>query len=194
MQDIMGYVQEYLKKLSKVFEEIEITGHDGTSLSLSDSYSLLLRRIKKVQETDNKLMFIGNGGSAAIASHQAIDFWKNGKVPATAFNDVSLLTCLSNDYGYEFVFEKPIEMFGKKDDILFAISSSGKSQNIINGVKAAKKNKCFVVTLSGFSSSNPLRSLGDINFYVPSPLYGHVEITHGTLLHMLLDAHMGVKI
>ena len=56
------------------------------------------------------MIFIGNGGSAAIASHQAVDYWKNGGMRAIAFNDASLLTCISNDFGYPQVFEKPIEM------------------------------------------------------------------------------------
>ena len=147
-----------------------------------------------MKATGNKIIFIGNGGSAAIASHQAIDYWKNGEIPAVAFNDASMLTCLGNDYGYEYVFEKPINMFANKGDILISISSSGKSKNIINAVKAAKKKELFVITMSGFSKLNPLRSHGDLNFYVSSNVYGHVEITHLVFCHTILDAYLQTRL
>ena len=132
-------------------------------------------------------MFIGNGASAAISSHMSTDYWKNGGMRAIAFNDSSLLTCISNDYGYPYVFEKPIEMFADPGDILMAISSSGKSENIINGVKAARSKKCGVITFSGFSPDNPLVKSGDYNFHVSSPDYGPVEIIHLSICHCICD-------
>ena len=140
-----------------------------------------------------KMMFIGNGGSAAIASHMAIDFWKNGGVPALAFNDGPLLTCISNEYGYARVFEKPIEMFAKGGDLLFAISSGGRSENILNGVAAARAKGCRVITMSGFDDGNPLSSRGDVNFYVASSQYGPVEVAHQYICHWILDTVIAVK-
>ena len=135
----------------------------------------------------NKVVIIGNGGSASIASHIVTDFVKNLNVPAISFSDSSLLTCLSNDLGYERVFSAPIALLGKKGDILFAISSSGKSKNILNAVSEAKRIGCFVIGFSGFSAKNPLRRLGNINFYVPSSSYGAVEITHLAICHAIVD-------
>ena len=137
---------------------------------------------------NKKLIFIGNGASAAIASHMSTDYWKNGGMRAIAFNDSSLLTCISNDYGYKHVFEKPIEMFADEGDILMAISSSGKSENILRGTQAARSKKCSVITFSGFSPENPLSQTGDYNFYVASPSYGQVEIIHLTICHCICDA------
>jgi len=134
-----------------------------------------------------KIIFIGNGGSASIASHMATDFLKNLRIPALAFNDGSLLTCLGNDLGYEQVFAVPIGMLAQKGDILFAISSSGRSKNILQAVNQAKKKGCLVISLSGFSSRNPLRDKGDINFYVPSSEYGPVEVTHLAICHAITD-------
>jgi D-sedoheptulose 7-phosphate isomerase len=99
------------------------------------------------------------------------------------------LTCLSNDYGYEFVFEKQVEFHARKGDVLVAISSSGKSVNILNAVKAARKIGCSVMTFSGFDKQNPLAKLGDLNFYVDSKEYGFVEVGHVALMHAMLD-HM----
>lgn len=194
MGDNMNYSKKYLEKLSQVFDEVEIKDSNGKNRLLDDTISEIVKKIRRLKKYDNKVIFIGNGGSAAIASHQSIDYWKNGNIPAVAFNDASLLTCLSNDYGYEYIFEKPVDMFAKKGDILIAISSSGKSKNIINAVEVAKKKEVFIITMSGFSKSNPLRKTGDLNFYVPSNVYGHVEITHLTLAHTILDTHLKTKL
>jgi D-sedoheptulose 7-phosphate isomerase len=134
-----------------------------------------------------KIMFIGNGASAAMASHMAADFLKNGGVRTISFNDGPLLTCLGNDYGYRHVFEKPVEIMADAGDILVAISSSGKSENILRGVEAAKTKSCAIITLSGFDEANLLSRSGDINFYVPSPKYGPVEIAHQFIGHCVLD-------
>ena len=98
--------------------------------------------IKEMEQNGNCIYFAGNGGSAGIASHLSLDFWKNANVKAMAFNDSSSLTALGNDIGYDFVFSKAIEMFAKPGDMLIAISSSGNSQNIINAVNLAKEKKC----------------------------------------------------
>ena len=78
-------------------------------------------------------------------------------------------------------------MFGDKGDILFAISSSGKSENILQAVQSARLKGCKVVTLSGFKKNNPLSLLGDFNFYVPSDSYGPVEIMHHSICHCLVN-------
>ena len=114
----------------------------------------------------------------------------HGVARAVAFNDPSLLTCVSNDFGYAHVFEKPIEMFADAGDVLIAISSSGKSENIVRGVEAARRTGCRIITLSGFRPDNPLRRLGELNFWVPTDSYGHVEITHLALCHAVVDAIM----
>jgi D-sedoheptulose 7-phosphate isomerase len=144
-----------------------------------------------MHERGNRLFFIGNGGSAGICSHLAVDFSKNGGMRALALNDSSMLTCIGNDYGYEHVFEKQIEWQARSGDIVIAISSSGRSANILNGVKAARAQGSAVYTLSGFGADNPLRKTGDVNFYLADLSYGIVEIGHLTILHMVLDLEMG---
>jgi D-sedoheptulose 7-phosphate isomerase len=142
----------------------------------------------------NKLIFVGNGGSAAIASHMATDYSKNGGVRSLALNDGSMLTCLGNDLGYDQVFAKQLELHARAGDLVIAISSSGRSPNILNAVNAARDAKCKVVTLSGFTPDNPLRALGDINFYLASDRYGFVEIGHLTICHAVLDFICGLRV
>lgn len=173
--------------LKKLFDDVVATKKNGTVFPLDKALEDVIRMIVKQAKSCKKLLFIGNGGSASIASHMATDFCKNANLPALAFNDSSLLTCLSNDLGYEQVFGKPLELFANKGDILFAISSSGKSRNILRGVKAARIKGAAIITFSGFKNNNPLRKTGDINFYAPSTEYGHVEITHLSLCHCLAD-------
>ena len=139
----------------------------------------------------NKIMFIGNGGSAGIASHLAIDFSKNGGLRSLAFNDASALTCLGNDLGYDNVFAKQLDFHAAPGDLLVAISSSGKSPNVLNAVKVARARDCGVATFSGFTEENDLRKTGDVNFYVGSCEYGFVEVAHLALCHAVLDIDMG---
>lgn len=184
------FIEKYFRDFASSVDSVSVTGSKGAKLKMVEGIEGACELIKGVGRSGKKLIFIGNGGSAGIASHMAVDFWKNGGIKAIAFNDSSLLTCISNDYGYEHVFEKPIEMFADAGDVLIAISSSGKSANIIKGVAAAKKKGAKVITLSGFSKDNPLRSMGDHNFYVQADDYGPVEVIHQFLVHLMLDAIM----
>lgn len=188
--EIQHFVKEYNRQFVLALEQTEVTNAQGESLLLEEAVNAITEVFKKLSVNNRKLMFAGNGGSAGITSHMALDFWKNGKVKATAFNDSSLLTAVANDYSYAEVFSKPIEVFAEKDDVLIAISASGSSPNILNAANAAKTKECLVVTFSGFSSDNKLRTMGDFNFYVPSFSYGLVETLHAHLIHLLLDAKM----
>lgn len=185
-------IREYFGTLKGLFEEIIATGANGEVYQLDEAIDISIRIIIDQAAAGGKLLFIGNGGSAAIASHMATDFVKNAEIPAMAFNDSSLLTCISNDLGYKRVFEKPINMLAEPNDILIAISSSGESENILLGANAAIAKGTEVITLSGFDENNPLRRLGKINFYVPSTSYGHVEIVHLFICHSLVDIIIGL--
>jgi D-sedoheptulose 7-phosphate isomerase len=176
-------ITRYFLELGGIFSKVQVTDSDNKPIELADALEKTINLMISQTSKGYKVIFIGNGGSASIASHQAIDFFKNGGMPAICFNDSSLLTCLSNDFGYQYVFEKPIEMFADKGDIVVAISSSGKSENILRGVDAGVRRNCHIITLSGFEPDNLLRTGGDTNFYVPSNAYGNVEITHLTLCH-----------
>ncbi len=143
------------------------------------------------QVSRKRLFFIGNGGSAAIAGHMAADWSKAGGFRAQCFNDAPLVTCLANDTGYENVFAFGIHQYADAGDLLFAISSSGKSPSILNAVHAGNERGLTVITLSGFEAGNLLRAAGAVNFYVPSRQYGIVEVAHHAILHAILDRVTG---
>ncbi|MEY3694325.1 MAG: hypothetical protein RL083_150 [Pseudomonadota bacterium] len=134
-----------------------------------------------------KTIFVGNGGSAAIASHLSVDLTKAAGIRAINFNEADLLTCFANDYGYEHWVARALDAYADKGDVVVAISSSGKSPNIINGVAQARRIGLPVISLSGFSGNNPLRELGDVNFWCDSSLYNVVEMTHHVWLLAIVD-------
>jgi D-sedoheptulose 7-phosphate isomerase len=177
----------YFEQLGSVMAGVQVSRDEGGRRSLEEGIDYGVRLVEGCQRAGKKIIFIGNGGSAAIASHQAVDYWKNGHVRAMAFNDASLLTCVSNDFSYAEVFEKPMEMFAEAGDLVIAISSSGRSENILRGGRMALVRGCRLITMSGFKPDNPLRGLGEMNFYVDSTSYGHVEITHLALCHAMVD-------
>lgn len=184
------WINNYFNELCRLQLNAIVTSEDGQPMALSHGFHHYIQHIQAMKQARGKLLFVGNGGSAGICSHLAIDYSKNGHIPAMAFNDPSALTCIGNDFGYEHVFSKQIEFHARREDIVFAISSSGNSDNIINAVKAARMVGCVVVTLSGFYPDNVLRRLGDINFYVSAKEYGLVEVSHLALGHALLDCIM----
>lgn len=145
----------------------------------------------QVKARDAKLMIAGNGASASIASHAAVDFTKQAKIRAMAFNDHNLVTAFSNDYGYENWVSESIQAYGKKGDAVVLISSSGKSANIVNAARKARDLGFQVVTFSGFSNSNPLNTFGDINFWLDSKAYNIVESLHSIWICTVVDLIVG---
>ena len=150
-----------------------------------------MKLLKSSRQRQKKIMLIGNGGSSAIAEHMAVDLTKNAGLRAMTISGTPMLTTLANDLGYEKVYEKAIKSFADQGDVLIAISSSGASKNILNACKAAKAKGMIIITFSGFSRHNPLRTQGLVNFWVDSKSYGYVEIIHNLLLHYINDAIIG---
>ena len=170
------YFTDYLNKLS----ELVINYNHKDLLKIIK----ILRQIKKDKK---KVILVGNGGSAAMASHVSVDLTKMCRIRTLNFNEADLLTCFSNDYGYENWVQKAISFNADKGDMLICISSSGNSKNIINGAKFAKKIGCKVITLTGFDKKNKVRKIGDVNLWLDSKNYNIVEMTHHIWLLTIVD-------
>ena len=171
----MNFLDEYKDELAKAIDELKLEDF------------LNLAKIIRNKNKENKIIIAGNGGSAAMASHVCVDLTKAANVRAINFNEADLITCYANDYGYEEWLVKALESYAIKDDIIILISSSGASKNIVNAAKYAIDMDLKLITLSGFSPSNPLRKIGNINFYCSSSKYNIVEMTHHIWLLMLVD-------
>ena len=113
--------------------------------------------VRQVCSSGNKVILVGNGGSAAMASHVAVDLTKTAGIRAVNFNEADLLTCFANDYGYENWVSKALEFYADSGDLVVLISSSGVSENMVNGAEQAVALGLAAITLSGFSPDNPLR-------------------------------------
>jgi len=150
--------------------------------------------LRTVHMDGNKALIFGNGGSASMASHFSVDLTKNAKLHCINFNEADLITCFANDYGFERWVEKTVDLYGDEGDLLIVISSSGSSENMLNGVRAARnKNFRAVVTFSGFAGDNPLRQLGDINLWIDSKAYNFVENIHQVWLLAIVDLIIGSR-
>tara|TARA_Y100001970_G_C14231159_1_gene858730 strand:+ start:1597 stop:2136 length:540 start_codon:yes stop_codon:yes gene_type:complete len=143
--------------------------------------------IQQVSSKGKKIIVVGNGGSAAMASHVTVDLTKVAGIRAINFNEADLLTCFSNDFGYENWVKKALEFYADPGDLLILISSSGKSPNILNGAKKAKEMGIFLITLSGFAKDNALNKLGDLNLWIDSSEYNIIEMTHHVWLLAIVD-------
>ena len=148
-------------------------------------------KIRSVGSSGGKVIIAGNGGSAAMASHVSVDLTKTACIRSTNFNEADLITCFSNDYGYKKVFSKSLEFYADKGDIVIIISSSGRSKNLIEAAKFCKRNKIKLFTFTGFSKSNPLRKMGNINLWANSKAYNIVENIHQIWLLSIVDRIIG---
>ena len=162
-------------------------------LAQSENVFQKLNQIKKilinVKKNKSKILIFGNGGSAAIASHFSVDLTKNTKIRCANFNEADLLTCFSNDYGYEKWVAKAIEFYADSRDVVIFISSSGKSKNMLNGVLSAKKKKISkIITFTGGARNNPLSKKGHINLWVNSKVYNYIENIHQFWLLSICDS------
>jgi len=160
---------------------------DGSELEAEQVIAEMLAEFARVKQRQAKVIILGNGGSAAIASHVITDLRNVGGLCALTLHEAAPLTCFTNDFGYEQAFAKQVSAFAYPEDLLIAISSSGQSANIVNAVAAANAKGLAVLTLSGFKPDNPLRRLGRWNVWLDSNHYGMVELAHLFVLHHITD-------
>ena len=183
---------DYRDCLSDTLERLEVTDRGGSRLQPADAFAQWVHRTREVHDAGRALYFVGNGGSAMIASHMAADASKNGGLRGMAFNDAALLTSVSNDISFEEIFALPLGQLGLAGDLLMTISSSGNSPNIVRALETGRRVGMHLVTLSGKSAQNRSRTLGDLNFYVPADRYGWVECAHQLIIHYWFDQYLNV--
>jgi D-sedoheptulose 7-phosphate isomerase len=176
----MNDFSDYLGTISRKMKAVDL-----------DKLNQAAQLIVSTSRMGKKIIIIGNGGSAAIASHVTVDLTKNAKIRSINFNEADLLTCFSNDYGYDRWVEKALAFYADGGDLAILISSSGQSKNILNGAGQAKSMGLKRITFSGFSPDNPLRQQGDINFWVDSSTYNVVEMIHNIWLLAIVDHIIG---
>ena len=151
-----------------------------------------IKYIKNSINSGGKIIFFGNGGSASDSQHLCAEFvgrYKKDRSPLAAISlntDTSILTAVANDMGYEKVFERQVEALAKKEDVIFAISTSGSSKNVINAVVAGKKKGVKIIALTGKKDSE-LSNLSDVSIKVPSDKVNHIQEMHIIIGHFICE-------
>ncbi len=176
--------------LKKYFSEISslICNNDEIIPKIETVSNKLL-----MKKSTSKVICIGNGGSASISSHFSVDLTKNAQIRAINFNESDLITCLANDYGHNFWMQAALDLYCDKSDTVILISSSGKSENILNAANYCLSNNIDLITFSGMDFNNPLMksNTNGINFWVDSKGYNIIENLHQIWLLSIVDKCIG---
>ena len=181
---------EFIKNYVEDFNNLIQLDQDLINVLIDIKKSIL-----EVKKEKKKVIIIGNGGSSAISSHFSVDLTKNANIRSINFNESDLITCFANDFGYEQAFKKAISFYGDEGDLLIAISSSGKSPNILNACQAARDlDFSKIITFSGMNKDNPLSKVGDISLWVDSKAYNLIENIHQFYLLMIIDLIIGKSV
>jgi len=181
--------QDYVGTLAATCDDLRVTSEDG-ELSSNEGLRRWIEMTRQVHTRGGRLYLIGNGASAAMASHVAADACKTAHLRALTFNAAALLTAASNDLGFDEAFALPLRHMAQAGDMLISISSSGSSPNIVKALETARAAAMVIVTLSGRRPDNPSRTRGDLNFYVPAEPYAMVETAHALILHYWIDHYV----
>lgn len=187
------YYENYTSAFKAALAALEVTNKEGSRLDPEKAFGELCGTIGALQKAGGRQFMCGNGASAALANHMALDWSKNAGVKTLSFSDSAMLTALGNDIGYDEVFSAPLRWYAEAGDHLVTISSSGNSPNILRALETGRELGLHLVTLSGLRPDNGSRRLGDINFYVPAKTYGVVETIHQLILHLFLDRFLGIQ-
>lgn len=176
------FIKKYFGYLSEILAKIS-----------ADDVTKMIQVIEKARNEDKTVFFIGNGGSAATASHFANDLsigTRSQKKPFRVMSltdNVAVITAVGNDFGYEEIFTKQLQSYMNKGDVVVAISASGNSPNVVKAIEWANKNGATTISLTGFDGGK-IKELTHVNLHVPSAKgeYGPVED-----LHMIFDHVIG---
>ena len=186
-------VEDKISEKEKVFFD-SYWNHYKTLLfdSRDDKKLIQIKNLfMNISKNGGKVIFVGNGASASLASHAATDLTKQARIKAIALNDHNLITALSNDYGYEKWVEKALSYYASKKDLLVLISVSGESLNLVKAVEFAKNNLITSLSLTGSSKTNKLRNLTDYSLWVNCKSYNIVESIHTIWITLIIDLIVG---
>jgi len=147
--------------------------------------------IKDTSKREGNIFVFGNGGSSSTANHFANDMTKNAKIKTLSFSNDNLITCYSNDYGFENWIKKALEHYAKPNDLAIFISVSGNSENVVRGAKFCKSKKIKSYSLTGLKKTNKLNSISDNFFWINSSSYNQIEIIHHMILLVSVDILIG---
>ena len=181
-----------MSNISKHFEEayqvLEAFNTESNFLKIEEAGLIMVESLKK----GGKIISCGNGGSMCDAMHFAEELtgrYRNDRpsIAAIAISDPSHISCVANDYGFEYIFSRYIESIGKKGDVLLAISTSGNSKNVVNAIRAAREKEMLVIGLTG-KTGGDMATLCDVEIRAPHSEYAdRAQEIHIKVIHALID-------
>ena len=176
--------------LKKYFSEIEYLIN---SINMDEVLNLK-NKIVRTKKLKGKSFILGNGGSSSTANHFAVDMTKNANIETISFSNDNLISCFSNDYGFNDWMKKALKFYVKKKDFVIFLSVSGKSKNIVNAIKHCNRNKISHFSLTGHKKNNSVNKLSKKYLWVNSMSYNAVEIVHSVVLLNIIDLIIGKNI
>lgn len=186
---MMDYLDHYIRSQKDALDSIPLSAVEQ-----------LIKKFHKAWKDDRQIFVFGNGGSAANASHFVTDLGKSasdamGKpFRCMSLNDnVSWITAIGNDYAYHEVFSRQLINFAKRDDILFVLSVSGNSPNVVTAVEWAKSQGVYVIALVG-GKRGRLAEIADFSIVIDSTHFGRVEDAHMGICHMICYSFIEGKV
>lgn len=176
---------------ARIQEHMELLAAVAAS-NIPTQLEQIATEVKVALQRGNKILFCGNGGSAADSQHLAAEFVgrfqkERAGLPAIALTvDTSILTAVGNDYGFDRVFERQVEALGNKGDVLIGISTSGSSSNVVKAIELAKQKGIFC---AGFTAAGggKMATLCDVNIAVPAKVTARAQEVHILLGHILCE-------
>ena len=176
MKDSHKSISSYLDAYNLIFEK-----------EYPEKISRLVDLINNTNTQNKRIYILGNGASAAIASHIANDLTKATKSKASTFHDPALITCFGNDFGYENWMKEALKHYAEEDDTVILISSSGRSDNVLNASNFSKEKNINLVSLTGPNPKKELINNSFLNFSVNSKIYNVIECIHMIILTSAID-------
>lgn len=183
----MNSIKSQIKKIM-----VESSNIILNSIKLSEKIEESINEIIKCFKRGNKIIIFGNGGSAADAQHIVAEFIgrfqkERKSLPAISLTtDSSIITSLANDYSYNIVFSRQCESLVSKEDVVIGISTSGKSKNVEEGIKTAKKKGAITIGLLG-GDGGTIKDFTDISIIVPSTNTARIQEVHRVIYHIICD-------
>lgn len=177
------YINNYFNFFSKELRTLD-----------KKQFSVFVNALNKIKKTKKKVIILGNGGSAAMASHVSVDLTKQCGIRSINFNEADLITCFANDYGHDNWMKEAIKKYADRGDIIILISSSGNSKNHIIAGKFCKIKNLKLITFTGFNGKNKLAKIGNLNFIVNSKNFNQIEMVHHIWLLLACDYISNTKI
>jgi D-sedoheptulose 7-phosphate isomerase len=180
----------YADAIATGLRNLIVSDAAGAEIPAQEGFARWVAMTRSMQQRDGQLFIVGNGGSAAMASHMVTDAIALAHLRANALNDPTMITAAANDLSFEQTFALQLEHLARTGDLVIAISQSGHSPNIVRAVEASHARGIPTVTLTSMRPDNRCRAAGDLNFFVPLTRYGLAQSAHQIVLHYWFDQYM----